>query len=248
MPQPDARSDDAALATMGYEQQLARGIRSWVVSAAFGFTAIGTIPFTGIDLVLSDGGPAAALGAWLVTSFFTIITTFSIAELCSAFPNSGAMYHWVGQLAPACWVPIISFATGTLLCFGFVSNIATSAAGCAYWTSTIVSSRYGGSFEVIAISTTFAVVAAWSLVNTQRVKTLSRCFSVSALLQIVCGIVVIVTMFSLNPPTGGVTPWLAWENTTGFSNTYASFLSISNAIQSFSGYDVRLHSACRGLV
>lgn len=73
--------DAIILAAMGYEQVLSRGIRNWAMSAALGFIAIGTVPYTGIDLALLNGGPASALAAWLATSFFSIITICSLAEV-----------------------------------------------------------------------------------------------------------------------------------------------------------------------
>lgn len=81
--------DAVVLAAMGYDQQLSRGIRNWAMSAALGFIAIGTVPFTGIDLALLNGGPASALAAWLVVSFFSIITISSLAEV-SITPPVGA--------------------------------------------------------------------------------------------------------------------------------------------------------------
>lgn len=42
--------DAAILASMGYDQLLARGIRNWVMSAAFCFVAIGTVPYVSAPL------------------------------------------------------------------------------------------------------------------------------------------------------------------------------------------------------
>ena len=78
--------DAVVLAAMGYDQQLSRGIRNWMMSAALGFIAIGTVPFTGIDLALLNGGPASALAAWLVVSLFSIIAISSLAEVSKTSP------------------------------------------------------------------------------------------------------------------------------------------------------------------
>lgn len=63
------------------------------MNAAFCFVAIGTVPFMGFDLSLTSGGPATALVSWLVITWFTLLTTCSLAEMASQFPNCVSTIH-----------------------------------------------------------------------------------------------------------------------------------------------------------
>ena len=38
------------------------------------------------------------------------------------------MYHWIGQLAPAAWVPLASYVTGVLLLVGSIANLSSGVA------------------------------------------------------------------------------------------------------------------------
>lgn len=83
--------DAAILAAMGYRQQLARGFRNWAMSGALTFLAIGTVPYMGLDLVVTKGGPLTALYSWIATVIFSFLTVCSLGEIVSSFPNAGAM-------------------------------------------------------------------------------------------------------------------------------------------------------------
>lgn len=163
-------------------------------------------------------------------------------QITSAFPNSGAMYHWVGQLVPPRWAPLASYATGTLLLFGNVCNIAISAAGCAGWIGAIITSQSGADETPSAGATvglTLAIVAAWAAINLQHITSLAWCYCAFAALHVLVALALVVTAYAITAPQGGGDPWTQWVNASGFSGGYAVMLSISSAIYSLAGYDVR---------
>src|SRR5947199_8198758 len=51
----------------------------------------------GLDL----GGPREMTLGWPIATVFTLALAVSMAELCSAFPTSGAVYHWASALGNA---------------------------------------------------------------------------------------------------------------------------------------------------
>lgn len=151
------------------------------------------------------------------------------------------MYHWVGQLVPPEWAPLISFATGTLLLFGNVCNIATSAAGCAGWIAAIITSFAGteGSLsDGATVGLTLAILVAWAALNLQHINSLAWCFCAFAALHVLVALTLVISAYSLSPPQGGGAPWTQWVNASGFSAGYAVLLSVSSAIYSLAGYDV----------
>jgi amino acid transporter len=55
----------------------------------------------------------------------------SVAELVSAYPTSGGLYFTVSRLAPARWVPSISWLTGWINLLGQIAGVASSEYGSA---------------------------------------------------------------------------------------------------------------------
>lgn len=49
------------------------------------------------------------------------IVSFCMAEICSAYPSAGSVYHWSAQLVPAKYAPLASYICGW---FNFVGNAA----------------------------------------------------------------------------------------------------------------------------
>src|SRR6266702_2497955 len=52
---------------------------------------------------LEMGGPLEMTLDWPVATVFTLAVAASMAELCSAYPTSGAMYHWAADLGGPGW-------------------------------------------------------------------------------------------------------------------------------------------------
>lgn len=58
------------------------------------------------------GGPVVIIWGWCLVSFFTLCVALSMAEICSAYPTSGALYFWSAKLAGPKYGPIASWVTG----------------------------------------------------------------------------------------------------------------------------------------
>ena len=52
------------------------------------------------------------------------IVSYSMAEICSAYPSAGSVYHWSAQLVPAEYAALSSYICGW---FNFVGNGAGDA-------------------------------------------------------------------------------------------------------------------------
>ena len=213
---------------MGYEQQLSRGIRGWFMSACFGFVAIGTVPYTGLDIDLQTGGAITAIVSWIATSVFSFLVACSLGELCSAFPNSGGAYHWTGQLAPSRWAPFASFVVGVLLLFGNTLATVTTAANTAQWIGSSAASSGIVIPEGGLIGVAMAVACAWAAINILRIRTLARFVVACAAWEIFTGVVVAAVLYASIAPVRATLLWTEWENTTGFSDGYATLLGMQH--------------------
>ncbi len=89
-------ADDADdLRRMGYMQELLRdmgGFSNFAISFSVISILTGIPQFFGYGLKF--GGPLQMVGGWWLVSIFTMTVAMAMAELASAYPTSGALYHW----------------------------------------------------------------------------------------------------------------------------------------------------------
>jgi amino acid transporter len=94
LPYNDA-ADAADLQRMGYMQELLRdmgGFSNFAISFSVISILTGIPQFFGYGLKF--GGPSQMVGGWWLVSIFTMTVAMAMAELASAYPTSGALYHW----------------------------------------------------------------------------------------------------------------------------------------------------------
>jgi amino acid transporter len=86
--------DARELARFGYAQELKRRFGPFS-RFAIGFSVISVL--TGVtstfSYALESGGPAGLGLGWPLVSAGTILVALAMAELASAFPTAGALYH-----------------------------------------------------------------------------------------------------------------------------------------------------------
>ncbi|CAH0055984.1 unnamed protein product [Clonostachys solani] len=117
--------DVLRLAEMGYQQEMSRKFSPLSV-LALGFSL--TNSWFGLSFSLatgiSSGGPVVLIYGLMITATISLAVAISLAELASAYPNSGGQYFWAKVLAPPKYAPIASYLTGW---FSFAGSIFTSA-------------------------------------------------------------------------------------------------------------------------
>src|SRR5262245_34151253 len=114
-------SDEAELQRLGYAQQLRRGMNAFG-NFAVSFSVI-SILTGGLSLYgygLSFGGPIEMSIGWPLVSVLTLFVAASLAELASAYPTAGALYHWATILGG----PRIGWVTAWLNLVGQVAIVA----------------------------------------------------------------------------------------------------------------------------
>ena len=91
--------DEEALLKLGYAQQLRRGMGAFG-SFALSFSVIsiltGAVSLYGFGL--NHGGPIEMTVGWPLVTLMTLSVALSLAELASAYPTAGALYHWASIL------------------------------------------------------------------------------------------------------------------------------------------------------
>src|SRR5438552_9960813 len=87
--------DAEQLRRMGYAQQLLRdmgGFANFALSFSIISVLTGAVTLYGHGLV--NGGPLQMLVGWPAVTLLTLAIAASLAELASAYPTAGALYHW----------------------------------------------------------------------------------------------------------------------------------------------------------
>ncbi len=123
-----AQKDARELERLGYAQELLRGIGGFSNFAiSFSIISILTGAVTLFDYGLTMGGPLEMTLGWPLATAGTLLVTLSMAELCSALPTSGGMYHWSAELGGPTW----AWFTAWLNIVGLITAIAGIDYGCA---------------------------------------------------------------------------------------------------------------------
>jgi amino acid transporter len=108
------------------DSMLKEGALGFIGNLAIGFTEVSILCsiFTTWNYGLMYGGPAEIFWGFLITGIMTIIISFSMAEICAAYPSAGCVYYWTGQVVPREHVKLASYICGW---FNFFGNAAGDA-------------------------------------------------------------------------------------------------------------------------
>src|SRR5215475_5732305 len=108
-PDPDPiaaveRDDESQLRSMGYAQELLRrmsGFSNFAIS--FSIICIIAGGITSLQLGVSAVGGAAAGVVWPAGVAFCFLVALCMAQIASAFPTAGGLYHWSCLLGGKGW-------------------------------------------------------------------------------------------------------------------------------------------------
>jgi amino acid transporter len=182
-----ADADDArALGRLGYTQELLRrmgGFSSFAVS--FSIISVLTGCITAYSDAFASGGPATLGIGWPLVSVGTLAVALAMAELASAFPTAGALYHWSALLGG----PAAGWFTAAINVTGQIAIVAAIDVGCANeLAATIGDTHWGRSLPLLLL---LAILASHAVINALSVRLVAVLNDLSATVHIV-GVVAIV--------------------------------------------------------
>jgi amino acid transporter len=239
--------DDILLESMGYKKELYRGLDAFA-NFAFGFTEVAVLP-SFISLYtfgLETGGPAVIAWGFLVTFAMTMIVSLSMAEICSAYPSAGSVYHWSAQVVPERYSALWSYITGWFNYLGNSAGDAAFAFSFAQQLNAAIKVSGGSAYspqETVGVA--IAITLVWSLCNIFRVDQVGFLSNWAAFSQ--CAVVLILLVAVLAVPNELATThyvFTTFYNSTGFENkSYVVCLGLLTSIFSFTGYEASAHMA-----
>ena len=91
--------DVKVLHSMGYAQELARrmgGFQNFAIS--FSIICILAGGITAFPVAFSAGGAFSVVVGWLIGGLFALVVGLAMAQIASAYPTAGGLYHWASIL------------------------------------------------------------------------------------------------------------------------------------------------------
>ena len=227
--------DAEELSRLGYAQQLLRDLGGFSNFAlSFSVVSVLTGAVTLYKHGLEYGGPATMGLGWPLVSAGTMLVALSMAELASAFPTAGSLYHWAMFLGDARY----GFATAW---FNLVGQFAITAGidyGCAEFIVAFLDTPPAAVAPVYAL-----LLLSHALLNHFGVRLVSRLNDLSAWLHVIGVAVLVVALFAF----GRAQPlsYAFHFDTTheGGPRPGLFLVALLQGFWTFTGYDASAHVA-----
>jgi amino acid transporter len=224
--------DERELGKLGYAQELFRtmgGFSNFAISFSIISILTGAVTLYGHGLTM--GGPAEMAFGWPLVTVFTLAVAMSMAELASALPTSGAMYHWSSKLGGKGWGWFTAW-------FNIVGNITVLAGidyGCAQFVTPLIGLDATTKNLLLVYA---AILISHALINHYGIRLVAwlNDFSVTVHIIGVIAIVAAVLFFAPKQPVSFFFTRVT-NNTQGFPYWWAFIIGLLQAQWTFTGYD-----------
>ena len=135
---------------------------------------------------------------YLVVWAMMTLVSFSMAEICSAYPCAGSVYHWSAQLVPEHQSSLWAYITG---CFNFMGNAAGDSSFAFSFANFMNSAIQLTSGKVYSVDTvvgvSIAIIFVWSFICFFRIDKLGIFVNLAAAAQIGGIIIIIIAVLVL---------------------------------------------------
>ena len=230
-------SDKAVLHRFGYAQELLRemgGFSNFAISFSIISILTGAVTLYGVGL--NSGGPLVMGIGWPLVTFFVLFVAAAMAELASAIPTSGALYHWASFLGGPAW----GWMTAWLNLIGLIAAIAGIDYGCAQFMVPLL----GLKETPVNFTILFGILLlSQALLNHVGIRTVARLNDFSTWYH-VAGVGIVVLALALFAPKQPVSYLFTKTFTTVTDKPYwFAFLGgLLQAQWTYTGYDASAHT------
>ncbi|KAL8998760.1 MAG: hypothetical protein Q9169_002210 [Polycauliona sp. 2 TL-2023] len=246
----DTHVSDALVNVSGHKQELQRNF-GLLSLCGFGITS-GSVWFAlggALNVAIYNGGPPGVIYEFIAASVFYWIVAASIAELASAIPSSGGVYHWAtitgGRYGRICgWFAGWWNALAWLVGFASVTQIAAAQATSMY------AVMHDG-FETQQWHVFLAyILITW--MTTLVVLYLNRALPSIEIIGgflIIAGVVITILVCAIMPHVNqrpyatNFSVWGDWQNVTGYPSGFAFLAGMLNGAYSVGTPDLATHLA-----
>jgi len=229
--------DKAVLHEFGYAQQLLRemgGFSNFAISFSIISILTGAVTLYGVGL--NAGGPVVMSIGWPLVTLFVLFVAAALAELASAIPTSGALYHWASLLGGPTWGWIAAW----LNLVGLIAAIAGIDYGCAQFITPLLGLEETPRNFMLVFG---ALLLSHAILNHIGIRTVARLNDFSAVYHI-AGVAVVVLALAFFAPKQPVS-WVFTQTFTTIENQPYWFAFLGGLLQAqwtYTGYDASAHT------
>ncbi|OBZ76216.1 Amino-acid permease BAT1 [Grifola frondosa] len=185
---------------------------------------------------LFSGGPLGLFWGWNICSLFMLLISFSLAEICSAYPTMGGLYFWVCKMKPD--TPVLGFCTGWIYSIAMVFTGTSGNLSVALYLASLAEVGRGRTLtrvEIAAIA--WGVNIASGIINTVGTKAIGGMSSFNLWWTLGGTFVLVITLLVKAPVKNTANfVFTDYENFTGWGNRgFVVLLGFLQAVYTLEG-------------
>ncbi|CAP79665.1 Pc12g00380 [Penicillium rubens Wisconsin 54-1255] len=246
-------ADDLELEAQGYAPAMPRRFSLLsLFSLGFALTATWNGFGSAIGTSLAESSSSGTIWTLVIAALMNLVVSLGMAELVSAFPNSGAQYYWSFKVASPEWAPFASYMSACISTCGWWLGLASV---CNFVAATMLAilqicvkeytpsplHQWFGYVAVLWLAVLLNIYAARSLpALNQYLRGIQVYFSVSTLL------VTILVILVCAAPNYQSSVWVFTDTTNlnrSYDKSFLFVLCLLNNTYGFMGTDAGAHLA-----
>jgi amino acid transporter len=237
LPATNTSDQDAReLGRLGYAQELFRtmgGFSNFAISFSIISILTGAVTLFGYGFEM--GGPLQMSLGWPLVSIFSMLVAMSMAELASAFPTSGATYHWSAALGGSAW----GWSNACINLAALITAVAAIDYGCAQFLAPLVGID-GTTTNLLWLYA--LILLSHAVLNHFGIRWVAFLNDASVAIHI-AGVIIIVGALVFFAPHQPASFLLRPINSNGRSYAWGFVLGLLQAQWTFTGFDASAHMA-----
>lgn len=238
---------DLPINASGHHQELDRNFNLLSICGVAVTTGNTWVALGGtVTVAIYNGGAPGVLYEFIAVSFFYWLVAASIAELASAMPSSGGVYHWASITAGR-YGRVCGWFAGYWNFLAWIFGVAATAQICGLQVVSMYAVFHEGfmtqRWHVFVAYLITIWVCCFLVLFANKAMPLSE--TVGGFL-IIAGVLVTVVVCASMPPVHATNAfvWTEWQNSTGYeSNGFVFTLGMLNGAYSVGTPDVVSHLA-----
>ncbi len=246
----DKKDDVSVLHAMGYAQELERRMSSFSnFAVSFSIICILSGGINSLAQATSGAGGAAIGIGWPLGCFVSAVFAIAMAQISSAYPTAGGLYHWGSILGNR----FTGWLTAWFNLLGLVTVLGAINVGTYYFFMGAFGTPYFGWADTTVVRILFLVVitGAQALVNHMGIGLTAKLTDISGYLIFVTSIALAIVCLVSAPSYefarlftfanySGEAGGNVWPQTSG---TWVFLLGLLLPIYTITGYDASAHTS-----
>lgn len=251
-----SEQDKKVLNSLGYAQELSRrmgGFSNFAIS--FSIICILAGGISAFPLAFNSTGGGGAFIGWLVGGAFSLLVSFSMGQIASAYPTAGGLYHW-GSILGGKFLGWLT-AWFNLLGLLFVVSSVDVAVYQVFFRDLLLGATFGVDVsgfgfwhQTVAL---LIILISQALLNHYGIKLTTLITDLSGYLIFGLTVVLIVTLFAFSPVAIDLSRLTTFTNYTGAAGgdvvpatgsvALAFFFGLIYVMYTITGFDASGHTS-----